>query len=139
MNKTNNKFSYILYFFQTFKKSAIQKDSQFVHCSPTELEEQCWNFLSSEGFNILGDYAMDIEKSIFDEINMKRGNLNQLNRNTLLERLPTSIPVSYCYYYLLFINYFVNFVKYLALGFLKQGTSVSCMKKWFLNAHYSDM
>ena len=63
--------------------------------SEEELIQKCWNTLSAENFNIVGRYAMDLEISVFDELKIKRGNLNQLNHNTILERLPKDIPVSF--------------------------------------------
>ena len=62
--------------------------------SEEELIQKCWSTLSAENFNLVGNYAMDLEISVFDELKIKRGNLNQLNHNTILERLPTDIPVS---------------------------------------------
>ena len=86
---------YLVSFFQTFKKTAIEIDLPMKDLSEEELIQKCWSTLSAENFNIVGPYAMDLEISVFDELKIKRGNLNQLNHNTILEWLPKDIPVSF--------------------------------------------
>ncbi len=81
-------------YFQTFKKSAKEIDSTLKDLTDQELKEACWKRLSAEDFNIVGNYVMDLQVSVFDQLKIKRGNLNQLNSCTLLERLPNHIPVS---------------------------------------------
>ena len=63
--------------------------------SEEELIQKCGRTLGANNFNIVGHYAMDLEISVFDDLKIKRGNLNQLNSNTILERLPRDIPVSF--------------------------------------------
>ena len=85
--------------FQTFKKTAKMKDESLAHISELELEQKCWDSFSEKNFNRLGEYAMDIQVSVFEALKIKRANLNQLNSRTLLERLQIPIPVSYKLYF----------------------------------------
>jgi hypothetical protein len=90
-------------FFQTFKKAAKTIDLKYAHLSQDELIENGWIALNgAQEFNKLGDYAMDLEISVFDKLKIKRGNINQLNNCTKLERLPKSIAVSYNYLFLVY-------------------------------------